>query len=620
WVVSDAGRSLQVFDADSLAPIAQLQFPWGSRPSGVLLPESGPGFVTLRGTGRVVSIDRETHQIAGEIEIAPEPFGLALDPENQRLFVSHFVSPQDRGLLSVIQLPDFSLMKTLDLIEDPGPDTESSSRGVPNYLRALTLSPDRNDLWIVGKKDNTSRGWWQDGEALTHESTVRAVALRVSASTLEEDVARRLDLDDRNLPSAVELSPLGDIAFVATEGSNTVEVLDAYSGRRISSIDRATAAPEGLWLDDGGERLYVQGFLSRSVAVYDVSLLIGSGSNRAELITEIPTTSSEVLEPDVLAGKRIFYDSSDVRMSRDNYLSCASCHLDGEQDGRVWDFTSRGEGLRNTTTLRGKRGGQGRLHWSGNFDEVQDFEHDIRNAFGGLGFMAQADFEAGRDTPLGAKKAGVSKELDQLASYLQSLDRVPDSPFRTEYGEMSAAARRGQQLFDRLECGSCHGGDAYTNSADDTLYDVGTLSPSSGLRLGDTLSGIDKPTLLGLWATAPYLHDGSAATLDEVLERAAKSGKHGDVASLSEGERAELAQFLRELDQSVEEPRATSDTPEDSGCGCRVASGNQPAQGVSLAGLLTVLLLQRRRRRERCRGSGHRRQAGAPHPRKNSRR
>ncbi|MGE3669774.1 MAG: Ig-like domain-containing protein [Polyangiaceae bacterium] len=600
WVVSDEGRSLQVFDADTLESVAQLKFPWGSRPSGVLLPEGGPGYVTLRGTGKVVSIDRATHRPLAEVALPPEPFGLALDPEGQRLFVSHFLSPETHGLLSVIQLPDFALSVPLELAEDPGPDTESSSRGVPNYLRALSLSPDRSDLWLVGKKDNTSRGWWRDGEALTHESTVRSVALRIDASTLVEDVARRLDLDDRNLPSAVELSPLGDIAFVATEGSNTIEVLDAYSGRRISSIDHATKAPEGLWLDERTARLYVQGFMSRSIAVYDVSLLISSGSNRAELISEIPTTTREVLAPDVLAGKRIFYDSSDIRMSRDNYLSCATCHLDGEQDGRVWDFTNRGEGLRNTTTLRGKQGGQGRLHWSGNFDEVQDFEHDIRSAFGGLGFMNDADFHAGRDTPLGEKKAGASKELDQLSAYLESLEKVPDSPFRTEHGEMSARAKQGQRVFERLECATCHSGEAFTNSSDDTLYNVGTLSAASGQRLGDTLTGIDTPTLLGLWATAPYLHDGSAKTLDDVLERAAKSGKHGDIQSLSSAEREALVQYLLELDQSEAEPHAEV-TPEDSGCACHITSRNRSGWGVSLAGLLLGLLLGRRRRSARRR-------------------
>jgi hypothetical protein len=60
-------------------------------------------------------------------------------------------------------------------------------------------------------------------------------------------------------------------------------------------------------------------------------------------------------------------------------MSCASCHNDGSHDGRTWDLTGFGEGLRNTSSLRGRAGAQGLLHWSGNFDEVQDFEGQIRN-------------------------------------------------------------------------------------------------------------------------------------------------------------------------------------------------------------------------------------------------
>ncbi len=47
--------------------------------------------------------------------------------------------------------------------------------------------------------------------------------------------------------------------------------------------------------------------------------------------------------------------------------------------------------------------------------------------------------------------------------------------------------------------------------------DVGTLRTTSGQRLGAALTGIDTPTLLGVWDTAPYFHDGSAATLDDVF-------------------------------------------------------------------------------------------------------
>ena len=85
----------------------------------------------------------------------------------------------------------------------------------------------------------------------------------------------------------------------------------------------------------------------------------------------------------MLQGKQFFYDARDTRLARDAYMSCATCHNDGGGDGRIWDLTGLGEGLRNTITLRGRAGGQGFLHWTGNFDEVQDFEGQIRTLAGG---------------------------------------------------------------------------------------------------------------------------------------------------------------------------------------------------------------------------------------------
>ena len=136
-------------------------------------------------------------------------------------------------------------------------------------------------------------------------------------------------------------------------------------------------------------------------------------------------------------------------MTQHGYICCASCHLDGFEDGRVWDFTDRGEGLRNTTSLLGKRGvGQGRLHWSANFDEVQDFEHDIRNAFNGTGFMCRRRLhDRHAEHPLGDPKAGVSRELDDLAAYVTSLDRVRPSPFRAPDGALTARRPGGPRIF-----------------------------------------------------------------------------------------------------------------------------------------------------------------------------
>src|SRR5690606_24168595 len=91
---------------------------------------------------------------------------------------------------------------------------------------------------------------------------------------------------------------------------------------------------------------------------------------------------------------------------------------------------------------------------------------------------------------------------------------IPRSPYRQPDGNLSAAALAGASVFATLQCNSCHAGPAMTDA---TLHNVGTLRASSGNRLGLTLPGIETPTLRGLWNTAPYFHDGSAATLEDVF-------------------------------------------------------------------------------------------------------
>jgi hypothetical protein len=175
------------------------------------------------------------------------------------------------------------------------------------------------------------------------------------------------------------------------------------------------------------------------------------------------------------------------------------------------------EGLRNTASLRGRAAGQGFLHWSANFDELQDFEAQIRALAGGSGLMSDADFLS-RNQPLGDPKTGVSADLDALAAYVASLNTFASSPKRNADGSLSAAAVAGREVFRAANCAQCHSGAAFTSSAAANLHDVGTIhQPGSGQRLGGELTGIDVPTLRDVWATAPYLHDGSAATLAEAI-------------------------------------------------------------------------------------------------------
>jgi mono/diheme cytochrome c family protein len=266
-------------------------------------------------------------------------------------------------------------------------------------------------------------------------------------------------------------------------------------------------------------RLYVSNFMDRSVGVYNLTSLINNGTWDIPLLTTWGAVATEKLAANVLLGKQFFYDARDPRLARDRYMSCASCHNDGGSDGRTWDFTGQGEGLRNTIPLKGRAGtSQGFLHWSGNFDEVQDFEGQIRALAGGTGLMADVDFTTGtRNQPLGTPKAGVSADLDALAAYLQSLTTFARSPNRNTDGSLTAAAVAGKAVFTSANCASCHGGPGFTLSAAGNLSNIGTIKSTSGQRLGATLTGIDIPTLRDVWATAPYLHDGSAATLADAI-------------------------------------------------------------------------------------------------------
>jgi hypothetical protein len=428
--------------------------------------------------------------------------------------------------------------------DDTTIDGEDRARGVPNYLLTPGLTPDEAELWIPAKQDNIFRGGWRDGEPLTHETTVRSVVPRVMLATGTERPGRRLDLNDRAPPVDVAFTPLGDYAFLALQGSDRVAAHDAYTGQPMGANAQSGDAVQGLLVSPDGLTLYAHHFLSRTVTAHDIQGVHDGSRFDLPRIARGHTVAVEALSPEVLLGKQLFYRARDPRMSKDGYIACASCHLDGADDGRVWDTTLRGEGLRNTIDLRGRAGrAYGPMHWTANFDEIQDFEHDIREGFGGRGFLDDADLHVGtRSAPLGDPKDGLSPELDALAAYVSSLDTFPPSPWRRMDGGLTEAASRGQQLYDDLLCSTCHGEEAAVQG---TLYDVGTLTSASGSRLGQPLSGLDAPTLHGLHATPPYLHDGSAETVFDAL-----SARHAGegLSVLSDEALQDLELYLLSLD------------------------------------------------------------------------
>lgn len=555
WVTNHESDSITVVDGARLGSERTITLPRGSRPFGIVFsPADGAPWVVLEALNRVVSLDPATGSIVASIDVGANPRHVSMPAGGRHLLVSRFISPplpgeataspvarsgrgEHGGEVVVVDPVSLTVIRTIVLKVSERPDSTLQGRGLPNYLGAAAIAPDGLSAWIPSKQDNLMRGTLRDGLSLDFQSTVRAISSRILlGDQLVEDDALRVDHDNSGVASAAIFHPGGRHLFVALETSRHVAVVDPDSGRELFRFNSGLA-PQGLAVSEDGSRLYVNNFMERTVAVFGLAEL--AVEERVLRLATIAAVRSEKLLPQVMAGKQLFYDALDTRLARDGYLSCASCHADGGGDGRTWDFTGFGEGLRRTISLRGRAGGSTPLHWSGNFDELQDFEGQIRDFAGGRGLMGDDDFAATRD-PMGLPKAGISPALDALAAYMKSLTQHAPSPHRAIDGSLTADAAEGRLLFNSAGCLGCHNG-ADFNGSDGALRSIGTIKPASGSRAGGPLVGIRTPALREAWQAGPFLHDGSAATVTQAI------AAHASYSSLGRDELARLSAFVRQI-------------------------------------------------------------------------
>ncbi|HVE39870.1 MAG TPA: PKD domain-containing protein [Planctomycetota bacterium] len=631
WVLSQQHPSISILDPLSGALLHVVPLPHGSLPYGICMtPDGSAAYVSFQGSGGVTKISTSSRGVLATATNPPAARGISVTPDG-RVFVTRFISPQSNPLLNwdnsqfvsenrgeVLEFSSgLGLVRTVKLVIDPGPGgidpdfgsstapTSSTSRGVPNYITSMVLTPDGRRALIPSKKDNIQRGKRtpeRDGNLPSAEVTYRAIVSSIdlgsSVKTVDE-LGERVDIDDSEMPQAACTSPLGDYLFVALQGNNRVQVRDLYNlSTTINGQGDATAppgpppplpasqdpglSPQGLVLDPATGRLFVHNYMGRTISVFDTNAVLNSNGGPANmtLLTVVGVIvggdPADQLGSPVLLGKRVFYNASDPRMSRLGYISCAGCHLDGGSDMRVWDFTNRGEGFRNTVMLQGRGGTkQGNVHWSANFNEIQDFDNDAFKAFhdGPPNFAPPAppSFTGNPGSPFapldltpGTNNAGRDPSLDAMAAYVASLGKVSRSPFRQADGTLSPLGAAGEAVFKARDCQKCHKGREFTDSTvgrtlavnpfapgpdEIVLHSVGTIKPTSGTRLGGALPGIDTPTLKGVWQTAPYLHDGSAATLAAVMASDNLAGSHFGLPALTAQQQAELTQYMLEIDE-----------------------------------------------------------------------
>lgn len=550
WVTNKADATLASINLSTLQVDQTYSLPINSQPHGlVLIPGETELLVVLEASGSLVRVDTSTGALLGSVDLGGTPRHLAVDASGVTAYVTNFITPSlvgestasvsvanQGGEMDVVDLATMSIENTITLGYSARMVSESTGPGMPNYLNAPVLSADGTLAYVPSKQDNILAGQLRGGAGMNFDQTVRAVTSVVDLVQGEDMTSVRLDHDNAGVATGAVFSGDGRYLFVALETSREVAVYDTVNGYELTRLS-VGRAPQGLAVSGDGERLHVHNFMDRSLTTLDLTDMLVSGGLEAPG-SSVSLVDNERLASEVLLGKQLFYDAADDRLARDNYMSCASCHNDGRHDGRTWDLTGLGEGLRNTTDLTGKGTGHGRVHWTGNFDEVQDFESQIRALAGGTGLIDDSDFNAA-DDPLASSRAGLSADLDALASYLASLDTNPPSPYFN--GTLSAEATAGEAVYQSENCASCHSGDQRTDSGSGVLHDIGTMSAVTGSTSGDPVLGIDTPTLDFLWATAPYLHDGSAASVaDAILAH--------DVLNVSEQEAIELEAYLLESD------------------------------------------------------------------------
>jgi len=499
-VANYAGASISAVDLSSFKEVAR--WPVGPMPYGVVT-DGIFAYLTEFGSGTVRVIDLASGDTSGVIGVGPFPAGLALNPgigDGDQLLVTHMFD----GDITAIEVPAFRIGWT------------ASTGADNNVSQFVAISPDGAFAFMPQTRSNVRN------TALVFDSTVFPVVNVVDLETQLLINKDRITLDtaDRpvSLPFAVALTPDATRAFIVNAGSDRVSVIDLDTNRAVANLS-AGANPRGIALSPDGKRAYVDNVLDGTMSVIDAE---SPAVINTVKLTEIP------LEPEILLGKQIFNSAADPVLSTDGWIACATCHFDGGADQRTW--LGFPDGPRNTPSLLGV-GETLPVHWSGDLDELADVELTIRNIQAGSGLVEGDVFDS-----LGPPLAGLSADLDALAAYMDSLE-VPPPPHETNPDMFNAGAK----VFQALGCAECHLPGIFV---DGMIHDVGTGDPALEKNSHGRGTEFDTPSLRGLWLTAPYLHDGSAHTLGDVLRTGETHSVAGD---LNDAEIDDLIAYLLAL-------------------------------------------------------------------------
>jgi YVTN family beta-propeller protein len=344
-------------------------------------------------------------------------------------------------------------------------------------------------------------------------------------------------------PFAIAIAADKSVAYISTTGSDSVTVIDIAkllafiraatpAERRTMANDLSASAnyvatripvgsaPKGLALSPDGKRLYVANRTDDTISVVDTAARKVS----ATLSLEGPAATTAERR-----GERLFFSA---RFGFQGHFGCANCHLESTFDALQWDLEPDGFG---------KDIVDNRL-----LEDVADTA-----PFKWNGSNPNLETECGPRTEkyFYRSESYDGYQLADLVSYIKAMPLRPNR-FRLPNGELTPAQERGKAFFERTrkkngtpipennQCAFCHSGPHYTNQK---IFDVGTGKATDRSPL------IDTPQLTNIVLTAPYLHDGSARTLEEIWTIFNPNDTHGVTNDLQKDELNDLIEYLKIL-------------------------------------------------------------------------
>ncbi len=514
--------------------------PAGHTPTAPVLSSNGKIlYVCNRFDNNVSVIDLASRKQIAQIPVKREPVAAALTPDGRFLLVNNLLPAgiANKGnvasAISVIDTLNNEVIYTIELPNGStalqgiciSPDgrfayathilgrytvpTTQLERGWINTNALSIIDVANKELFetvLLDDVDNGAANPWAVGctddnkyVCVTHAGTDELSIIDITAML---DKIGKYHADEKNSQSRTTgQSNYGGYGTRSTPTSNIPNELSFLYGYR-QRVKLRGKGPRALAIV--GDNIYVAEYFSDSLTLVDINKTAGNKTTALQL-----GSSSKITQ--IRSGEMLFHDAS---LCFQHWQSCASCHPGKARvDALNWDLLNDGLGNpKNTKSLL--------------------LAHRTPPAMiTGIRVNAEDAVRAGIRHILFAVRP--EQESVAIDEYLKSLKPIP-SPYLFK-GKLSASAKRGRKIFNTAGCISCHKGNLFT---DMKQYDVGT---GDGL---DKDKKFDTPSLVEAWRTAPYLYDGRATTIEEVLTIFNPDDKHGKTSNLSLDDFNDLANFV----------------------------------------------------------------------------